>query len=350
MAAVFSLATCVPHVALARPAKDVLVMKNGDRITCEVKALEAGTLKVNLDYVDGTISIDWLKVARLESNYWFIVTMLDGSIYTAKLGTSSEEGAGGAKLTIQPETETERHLVDTAQVVTVTQTGESAFQRLSGNVGIGATYSKGNNATQYNFASGLAYERTRWGVLARYNSNLSSNTGAPTTTRNQLDLSGNRMLSRTNYFVGAIATFLQSSVQGIDRQTGVGVGLGRYFKNTNRVRFWVLGGAGWQSTKYSQNVSDLPAQNVGTAVFSTSLEAFTFKKTRLEIAATAFPAVKPDPGRVFYRTNATYYLKLFGKVDWNLSFYGSWDTHPPPTFAGSDYGSSTGLSYTFGNK
>jgi hypothetical protein len=54
--------------------------------------------------------------------------------------------------------------------------------------------------------------------------------------------------------------------------------------------------------------------------------------------------------RITFKTNATYYLKLFGKVDWNLSFYGSWDTKPPPTFSGSDYGSSTGLSWTFGNK
>ena len=53
-------------------------MKNGDRITCEVKGLEGGVLTVNLDYVDGTLSIDWLKVARLESSYLFLVTLQDG--------------------------------------------------------------------------------------------------------------------------------------------------------------------------------------------------------------------------------------------------------------------------------
>jgi len=31
------------HLAFARDAKDVLVMKNGDRITCEVKGLQAGS-------------------------------------------------------------------------------------------------------------------------------------------------------------------------------------------------------------------------------------------------------------------------------------------------------------------
>lgn len=52
----------------AREKTDVLVMKNGDRLTCEVIGLEAGVLYVKLDYVDGTISVQWSKVARLETN------------------------------------------------------------------------------------------------------------------------------------------------------------------------------------------------------------------------------------------------------------------------------------------
>jgi hypothetical protein len=53
---------------------------------------------------------------------------------------------------------------------------------------------------------------------------------------------------------------------------------------------------------------------------------------------------------LFSRVNATYYLSVFGKVDWNFSFYGSWDTAPPSHLPSSDYGTSTGLSYTFGNR
>ena len=75
-----SLAACLACPALAREKSDLLVMKNGDRITCQVKNLDAGVLKVDLDYVDGTVSIDWLKVARLESKFLFLVQLQDGSI------------------------------------------------------------------------------------------------------------------------------------------------------------------------------------------------------------------------------------------------------------------------------
>jgi len=325
-------------------------MKNGDRVTCEVKALQAGVLKVNLDYVDGTISVDWLKVARLESSYLFLVTLQDGSKYSAKVISPETVDGTSVELALQPENGQESFLIDRSKVVRIGQTSERLLQRFSGSITMGATYSKGNSAAQYNFGSELLYQQTRWGSAFRYNSNLASNTGAATSTRNQLDLFGYRQLAWRNYFLGGIASFLQSSVQGIHRETSLGIGLGRYLKDTNRFSFWVLGGLGWQGTKYVPTVISQPPQNIGVGLFSSNLQAFAFKQTRLSITSTFYPALTAQRGRLFYKTNASYYLKLFGKVDWNLSFYGSWDTHPPPQFRGSDYGSSTGLSWTFGNR
>jgi hypothetical protein len=53
---------------------------------------------------------------------------------------------------------------------------------------------------------------------------------------------------------------------------------------------------------------------------------------------------------VKFNLNATYYIKLTGNLSWNVSFYGNWDSRPPDGLSGSDYGSSSGLSWTFGNK
>jgi hypothetical protein len=51
-----------------REKTDVLAMKNGDRMTCEVKGLDSGVLYVSFDYIHGTTSVQWSKVAHLESN------------------------------------------------------------------------------------------------------------------------------------------------------------------------------------------------------------------------------------------------------------------------------------------
>ena len=338
---------CLASPAFSRDKTDVLVMRNGDRITCEVKSLDGGVLKVDLDYVDGSVSIDWLKVARIESPALFLVQLQDGSIYSGRVITPDALTGIPMKIEILPDDTQESVVVDRTNVVKMNQTSESLLRRLSGSFTFGALFSRGNNNTQYSVGSDLLYQHTRWGSRLRYSSNLSSSTGAATATRNQVDLSAYRLLPWNNYFYGGAAAFLQSSVQGIQHQTNLAINVGRYLRNSNRVRLTALAGVGWQRTDYEPSVAIQASQNVAVALITVNLEAFRFKKTRLDFTASAVPALT-DPGRLFYRTNLAYYVKLFGKVDWNFSFYGNWDTRPPPHFQGSDYGSSTGLSWTFG--
>jgi hypothetical protein len=137
-------------------------------------------------------------------------------------------------------------------------------------------------------------------------------------------------------------------VQKISRQTTLGGGIGGFLKNTNRTRVTVLGGLGWQNTKYSQSTTQA-RQNLAAALIGAELNFFIFKKTRLEANAVLLPALT-EPGRVHFTTNESYYLKVFGDISWNLSFYGNWDNEPPPRFPGTDYGTSSGLSWTFGNR
>ena len=73
---------------LARDKTDVLVMKNGDRVTGEIKGLDEGVLYVSFDYILGTSSVQWSKVAYLESKQLFIVKTADGSVYTGVLSTA----------------------------------------------------------------------------------------------------------------------------------------------------------------------------------------------------------------------------------------------------------------------
>ena len=60
-------------------------MRNGDRLTCEIKTLNAGSLDVKLDYVDGTISVEWSEVERLDSKRLFLVTLDDGTVFSGRL-------------------------------------------------------------------------------------------------------------------------------------------------------------------------------------------------------------------------------------------------------------------------
>ncbi len=331
----------------ARDSTDVVVMNNGDRLTCTIKRLEAGVLYVGLDYADGDVSLDWTKVARIESKQLFIVKTQDGLVITGALRAPLRSNINRAMQLQVAETAVKSVIIDRAQVVGLRQTSEDFLRRFSGGISLGAAYTKGNNATQYNLGFQTTYRRERWTAQTNLSSNLAANSGAPTSTRNLLALSAYQLLPWDNYFYGGLGNFLQSSVQGISLQTSLGAGIGRFLKNTNRSRIALMGGMAWQVTRYRQSGEPQPTENVASALIAVDASFFRFSKTNLEITADMFPALS-EPGRVRFNTNATYFVKLFGDISWTITFYGNWDNRPPAHFSGSDYGSTAGLSWDFG--
>ena len=91
-AVIFTCMVLFPSSLFAREKTDVIVMKNGDRITCEIKGLSAGVLSIKLSYVEGIVGLEWAQVARLESNQLFLVQTEDGTVYTGKLSAVAASG------------------------------------------------------------------------------------------------------------------------------------------------------------------------------------------------------------------------------------------------------------------
>ena len=332
---------------LAGEKTDLIYMKNGDRLTCEIQSLDAGALYISLDYVNGNIAVEWSKVVRLDSPRLFIVQLEDGSAYVGTL--SLAEAAPGQPRRfqlLQPTGQTV--LIDPSQIVVMGETSDKFWQRFNGSVSSGIIYSKGNQTAQYSVSATLAYPRPRWGVQTTLNSSLSANTDSKASTRNQLSLFALHDLPWKEFFYAGLGSLLQSSEQGIQLQTNLGGGLGRYLKHTNRVSLWVLAGLGWQGTSYQQFTVPQPSQDILAAMIATELRVSIFKKTNLSISGSAYPALTQS-GEAFFTANATYYLKLFGNLSWNFSFYGNWATQPPPNYSGSNYGLGSGLGLTFGN-
>jgi putative salt-induced outer membrane protein YdiY len=342
----FTLFFSVP--LLAQKDTDVIVMKNGDRFTCEIKGLSGGVLSVKVKYVDGAMAVQWSQVAQIQSTRLFLIQTESGAVYTGKISTTGASGDPPIRIEIAaaPEKQVE---VAQHEVIKLNQTSAGFWQRFDGAVNTGLLYSKGNESTQYNVSSQVAYTRERWSSDLLVNSSLASNSGAKLTTRNQADLNTLRLLRWNNWFFAGTTSFLQSSVQEINLQTTLGGGIGRYLKNTNRSSIYVLGGLGWQNVGYRQNTDDLASQNTAVGFVAGDVKVFKFKKTNLDVSASLLPAIT-EAGRVHFNTNAVYYIKIIQDLSWNFSFYGSWDSRPPVTLPKSDYGTSSGLSWTFGSR
>jgi hypothetical protein len=136
----------------ARDKTDRLIMKNGDYMTCEIKGLDAGVLYVSFDYIDGTASVDWSKVARLESTQLFVVKTEDGSVYTGALKTA-EAGSGRPTQIQIVEAPEGVHTMERSQIVRLVATSDKFWERFNGDITFGTIYSKGNQSTQYSMGA-----------------------------------------------------------------------------------------------------------------------------------------------------------------------------------------------------
>jgi hypothetical protein len=345
--AILLIALLLAAPLFGRESTDVIVMKNGDHITCEIKGLSGGVLSVWPPYVIQTISVDWSKVARLESKQLFLVKMQDGSVYKGVL--NSTETPADHPMEIQvAETPEKKVVLDSAKIANVAETSEKFFQRFTGGLNTGIIFSKGNESTQLSISGVASYPRERWAAQLGFSSNVAASSGVATSTRNQVTLGAMHLLPWNNWFYGALGGFLRSDEQGINHQITLGGGIGRYLKNTDRAQISLLGGLAWQGTSYMQSVVPIGTQNVAAALIAADVKLFRFNKTNLNVTATLLPAVS-EPGRVYFSTNATYYIKLTGHLSWNVSLYANVDNRPPGNLPGSDYGSSSGLSWTFGS-
>jgi hypothetical protein len=331
----------------ARDKVDVLVMNNGDRLTCEIKGLDRGVLYVGLDYVQGTVQVDWSKVNHAESKQLFLVRTQDGRNYIGALSMPQTEGARPLRIEIMGDA-ANNVAVAQSEVVGIDQTSENLWHRFNGAINSGFTYAKANQSTQYTLGANAQYIRESWSTGANFTSTLTGNTGVQTSTRNNLQVNYRHLMRWNNWFYTGIGSLLQSTEQQIQLQSNVGGGIGRYLKNTNRATINVFGGLGYQNTRYTVTEALPASQNTAAAVAGMEAALFRFDKTNLNLTAIALPALN-QPGRIYTNLNAGYFLKFWGNFTWNVSFYGNWDNQPPLNFAGSDYGMTSGLGWTFGN-
>ena len=91
------LAGALVLAAAARAAladkTDIVYLRNGDRVTCEIKDMERGRLKVSTDSM-GTIYIEWKDVERVTSKELYVIEQQDGT----RLNGSLAETATGDQL------------------------------------------------------------------------------------------------------------------------------------------------------------------------------------------------------------------------------------------------------------
>jgi len=202
-------------------------MKNGDRLTGEVKKLEHGVLYVSLDYVSGSVGLDWMQVEQVQSRGGFQVVLKNG-----------DRVAGTIEKVTAAEGQDKDFAVHAAQgevraaapdVVTVESQKRSFWRQLTGAIDFGSNFTSGNSQTSLSADANANYLSTKWIAGASINSSFSGQSGGSQSNLLEVQTLDGRFLNRNSFLMG-LGDFLHSSQQDLSLRTTLGADMGAIWK------------------------------------------------------------------------------------------------------------------------
>jgi hypothetical protein len=143
--------------AFAKNSDDVVVLKNGDRLTGEIKGLQRGELRIKADYMAEAVRLDWTKVETIESKSAFLILLVDGKLVTDVMRLSPRDGSDGADFIIGSSQQSIR--VQQLDVIRITPADKQFWKSLEGSIDFGFSFTSGNDSTKLNLPQQLHIAR-----------------------------------------------------------------------------------------------------------------------------------------------------------------------------------------------
>ena len=325
----------------AAPKTDIVVLVNGDRITGEVKGLEHNQLRFSTDHM-GTLSIEWDKIARLQSDQYLQLERSDGVRFYGQLVTG--EGKDGGWIWVRREPKARAEAVPMATVVRANPiVGGSLIDRIDGYVSAGFEAVKANDRRSLNFSGGLS-SRTRKREWTLDGSGNVTKDNAVETERYDLQGTWRHFMQRRD-FVQGFGSLQRNTELDLNLRTLVGGAYGRYWVQTNSADW--LGGIGL-AYSHEQSTGGSTTDSV-EAVLATSFSIFRydFPETDIGGSLSVLPSLT-ESGRVRAEADLRAKYEFVDDLYFELKLYGTYDSEPPLADAEqSDYGVVTSLGYSF---
>jgi uncharacterized protein DUF481 len=329
---------CGPGWAFAAKT-DLVILRNGDRITGEVKGLAHGKLDYSTDDI-GRLSVEWDKVARLSSPNRFQFELGSGIKYFGRPGIPSRDGflvvlAAGADT------------LPMASVVEISPINAAFVQRLESYLDVGLTVAKANQATTFSLSGAAEYRGPEIGSQFKFDSYAQGQESVPTTTRNSARQSVSWFLPR-RWSAVAIAQLEQNDELDLDHRITGGGAMNRALAHTNQMEFSVAGGiVGTQERFSGASASTSKTSLEGLVTVGWSAFRFDSPKLDFSFSSALFPGLS-DWGRIRGQAEVRLKYEVFTDFNAGILFTDTFDSRPPETGATkNDYVTTLTIGWSY---
>jgi Protein of unknown function, DUF481 len=339
LALILILAIMGTAEARKRDKTDVVVMDNGDRVTCQIIGLQYGLLQADT-YAFSTISIKWERVATIESSAVFDVEVLGAVHHYGTLSPSAD----GKRIVVTGHEGTVE--LDNLHVTRIAELDSGFWKRIHGSFSVGFDFSKSSDVGTNSLALDATYRAETFAM----NLNLSmQQTKAPdsgTTDRDKLAFTYQWLRPNRNFWAG-LGSLERNEELGIDARLEAGGGFGRYLRQTSISEFSAIVGA--VATQEWVTGAENSQQSIeGVLAANWHVYRLVGMTTSLSTQAVLYPSIT-ESGRYRGQFDVTLRKELVKDFYIDISAYYDYDNQPPDQdkTATSDYGWTTSLSYAF---
>ena len=321
----------LPEVATGQKSDSVWI-RNGDRITGEVKSLARALLEYSTDDL-GTIHIEWEKVDRITSPTTFEVYLKSGAKYYGSLGQ-----AGPGWLVLGADT------LRLSEIVAMSPIQQALLSRLSGYIDLGFSYQKAHKASQLSTGARVVYRGPGAETSFEITSFLEDRDDAVETSRLSTALM-ERVLLGNRWSAGGIVGYDQNDeldLAGRGRLVGFGA---RNLIQSNRVALRLTGGLVTTREKYFSTDSTATGFE---GLVGLTFNAFRYDYPKLDASFTsqAYPSFS-TAGRVRLQNDLRISYELVKDFMLTVTLFDAYDSKPPADVSKNDFGTTLAITWSF---
>ena len=314
----------------------MVVLRNGDHLTGEVKQLSRGQLKLSTDDA-GTIYIEWDKIVAVTTALQYEVVTTSGARYVGVLAPASNTQL---KVVAEDGTETVVVLLDVVSFASI-KTG--FLERIDGTLDVGGSYTKSSGVGQMTVDLDANYRRPSYDVFTNL---VSTVTRSSSETITPFTLRSGYLHFRDNGWIFSPFVYVSRNVDlGLSLGAAAAFTAGRYVQRSNRRETLVALGAavGKEELTDGRTIGDVDA----VASVATSFFRHDYPKTAVDLSLLMFPELNRW-GRVRADANARLKRELFRDFIAAVTVYDTFDSQPQVAdVSRNDVGVTFSIGWTF---
>jgi len=327
----------VPGASAAREKIDVVTLVNGDRVTGEIKQLDLGILTVKTDHM-GTVDIEWVAVAMVESDQSFELTDVDGATYYGMVGPT-DDGAGFQVLGLDG-----LYFLGHDQIVRLAQIEDEWWERWRGFIDLGLVLASANNQQDVTIDAGADYRQEKFAWRNSISGSLNDRDDAERTSRADLSSSFQRIRPNRWFWVTQVQ-FTRNEELNLSLRSSATGGYGRFLVQTPRSQ---LSAAVGLSAVREDYYGEEAGEWSGEMVLAGSYQLFVFegRETTLTTNLQILPSLTVS-GRYRIEFYSSFRRKLVRDFTIAFTLEESYDSKPPEGSQSSDLRFRTSLGWSF---